>query len=154
MLEMDLKIHPPIVLLLCGALAWVISKIFIHPPLINSFVLLSIAAVLLAIGILLGLSAALQFRRVGTTIDPCRPGDTSDLVIDGAYRVTRNPMYLGLLLVLASWVIFLGNVYASISLFIFVYYITSFQIRPEEQVMASKFGEAYSNYCRKVRRWI
>ena len=154
MSAIELKVHPPIVMLVCALMAWIISRVFIHPPMANTFVLLLVAMIVLGIGILLATLAVLEFRRYDTTIEPTKPEDTSHLVTGGVYKITRNPMYLALLLVLSSWTIFLGNVFAAPILLIFVIYITRFQIRPEERIMASKFGEAYAIYCRKVRRWI
>jgi protein-S-isoprenylcysteine O-methyltransferase Ste14 len=63
-------------------------------------------------------------------------------------------MYLGLLLVLLGFAIWLGNVLAPIMLVAFVLYLTRFQIVPEERVLREKFGEEYAGYMRRVRRWL
>ena len=63
-------------------------------------------------------------------------------------------MYVALLLVLSGWVIYLGSVVGVVTTVLFVAYITRFQIRPEERILALKFGEAYTAYCNEVRRWI
>ena len=154
MSKLELKIHPPIVFACCAGLSWLISKtadyqIEFYPQVKVVIVITTVVA-----GVALAGNAVFQFHRVGTTIEPTKPDDTSALVTRGVYKFTRNPMYLGLLLVLTGWVVFLGNIFGILTLVAFVGYITHFQIRPEERVMASKFGEAYANYCQNVRRWL
>ena len=75
-------------------------------------------------------------------------------MVDGVYRYTRNPMYLGFLWMLFAWGIFLGSLLALIGLPIFVWIITQFQILPEEKVLAEKFGQDYQTYLSEVRRWM
>jgi len=75
-------------------------------------------------------------------------------VTSGIYRYTRNPMYLGLLLILLGWAVFLANIVAFIFLPAFIAYLNRFQIRPEEKAMASLFGQDFANYRSKVRRWL
>jgi protein-S-isoprenylcysteine O-methyltransferase Ste14 len=70
------------------------------------------------------------------------------------YKFTRNPMYLGLLLVLFGWAIFLSNAAAFALLPGFFVYMNRFQIEPEERVLALKFGSEYAAYKAKVRRWL
>jgi len=72
----------------------------------------------------------------------------------GIYRVTRNPMYLGMLLVLVGWAVFLANGLAVIAIALFPAYITRFQIKPEERALTALFGEQYASYSSRVRRWI
>jgi protein-S-isoprenylcysteine O-methyltransferase Ste14 len=76
------------------------------------------------------------------------------LVTTGIYHHTRNPMYVGLLLVLLGWVSFLCSVIALLGLVAFVIYITRFQIVPEERVLLAKFGADYAEYLARVRRWL
>ncbi len=152
MQTLELKIHPPIVLVLCGALAWLISRVAGSVVDVDLPWVIVIAPI--AVGCVLAANAVLEFFRVKTTIHPTHPEETSSLVTNGVFRITRNPMYLGLLLLLIGWVMFLGNVFGIAVLFVFVAYITRFQISPEERIMSSKFGQAYTDYCRHVRRWI
>ena len=83
-----------------------------------------------------------------------KPNSTSSLVISGIYRYTRNPMYLGFVLVLLGWAAFLSNLAALALLPAFVLYINRFQIMPEEHVLASLFPHGYPAYRARVRRWI
>ena len=79
---------------------------------------------------------------------------TSSLVVSGIYKYTRNPMYLGFVLVLLGWAAFLSNLAAFVLLPAFVLYISRFQIRPEERVLASLFPDEYPAYRDQVRRWV
>jgi protein-S-isoprenylcysteine O-methyltransferase Ste14 len=63
-------------------------------------------------------------------------------------------MYLGLLLVLLGWASFLANALAFMFLPLFVLYINRFQIDPEERALVSMFGQDFTNYLSKVRRWL
>ena len=78
----------------------------------------------------------------------------SALVVSGVYKVSRNPMYLGFLLVLFGWGIFLSNLLALLLLPGFVVYLKHFQIGPEEEALRLRFGVQYEMYQRNVRRWI
>ena len=112
-------------------------------------------AILIAIsGFALATISMLEFRRASTTIDPFHPEEASSLVDSGVFRFSRNPMYVGLLLVLIGWSVWLGSYYNLVVLAMFVSYITAFQIKPEEAAMKSLFGEEYDQYRSKVRRWI
>jgi len=75
-------------------------------------------------------------------------------VTDGPFQHTRNPIYLADAVLLAAWLVWLGNMLSVVALPLFVFYLTHFQIRPEERALALKFGEDYRTYCRRVRRWI
>jgi protein-S-isoprenylcysteine O-methyltransferase Ste14 len=95
-----------------------------------------------------------KFRQVGTTISPLKPNKTSSLINSGIYRYTRNPMYLGLLLMLSSIALFLKNFISFLIIPLFILFITKNQILPEEEALENIFGEEYKNYKKKVRRWI
>ena len=83
-----------------------------------------------------------------------RPDSTSSLVVSGIYKYTRNPMYLGFLLVLLGWATFLSNLAALALLPAFVVYMNHFQIGPEERALGSLFAQEYQAYHARVRRWI
>jgi len=94
------------------------------------------------------------FRRARTTIDPVHPDRATTLVAAGIYRYTRNPMYLGFMLLLAGWAALLGSAWALSGPGLLFAWIDVFQIRPEERALRRKFGEDYESYRRQVRRWI
>jgi protein-S-isoprenylcysteine O-methyltransferase Ste14 len=111
------------------------------------------AVVLVCIGQGISIAGMVAFRRAKTTVNPVKASLASSLVIQGVYRYTRNPMYVGLLLTLLAWV-FLANPFAVLWVVVYVLYITRFQIIPEERVLASLFGAEYEAYKGRVRRWV
>jgi protein-S-isoprenylcysteine O-methyltransferase Ste14 len=98
--------------------------------------------------------AIAQFARARTTINPLHPAAASALVDGGVFRLTRNPMYLGLALVLAGLALWLGDGGSAFLVAGFVAYITCFQIVPEERALRANFGEAFDAYAARVRRWL
>lgn len=100
------------------------------------------------------LSGVVSFRRATTTVNPMKPDSTSSLVVSAIYKYTRNPMYLGFLLVLHGWAIFLSNFVALVLLPAFAVYMNRFHIGPEEPALASLFAHEYPVYHARVRRWV
>ncbi|WP_421764919.1 methyltransferase family protein [Ekhidna sp.] len=113
-----------------------------------------ISRIFLASGVLVAFSGIIKFRMKGTTVDPLHPDKATALVSTGIYRYTRNPMYLGMALVLLGGIIRVGNVVGISGLLFFVWYLTQFQVKPEEEALLEIFKEEYQSYCAKVRRWI
>ena len=113
-----------------------------------------IAALAFLAAIAIGVRGVVVFRRHGTTVNPHTPGKTASVVTTDIYARTRNPMYLALGLLLVAWTVFLDNLAAGLGVLVFIVYMNRFQIAPEERVLAEKFGAAYDDYRRKVRRWI
>ena len=150
---LELRIPPPLVMIVVGAAMWLLS---IYAPTLVVAVPWrgAIASVLLAAGGASAIAGAAAFRRFGTTVHPMHPEGTTALVTTGIYRFTRNPMYVGLLLALTAWAAWLSNVLAFLLLPIFVAYISRFQIVPEERALTARFGEEFVDYCRRVRRWV
>lgn len=149
---LELKVPPPLQLLAFGFLMWGLAQL-VPDPAFRLPGLPWVSVTLVLAGIAIGAAGLLEFRRAETTVDPLDPGKASTLVVGGVYRMTRNPMYLGLLFILLGWSLYLGSWVALLGLPLFVIYITRFQIRPEERVMTQIFGEAYIDYCARVRRW-
>ena len=152
-MKLVLKVPPPVQALVCGILMWMIDRQLSGGQL-ESAIQLPMAILFAVSGIVLVVFSMLAFRRASTTVDPFHPKEASQLVVDGFFGYSRNPMYVSLLLVLISWAIWLGSVYNVAVLILFVTYITFFQIKPEEEAMRSLFGETYEHYCSRVRRWI
>lgn len=106
-------------------------------------------------GLALCALGVLPFRSAGTTVNPTRPERASALVTTGIYSVTRNPMYLGMLLVIVAWGLYLANTVGLIMApLAFVLYIDRVQIPREERALASAFGSDYTGYASRVRRWL
>lgn len=102
----------------------------------------------------LGFPAFAAFRRAGTTINPVDVAAASRLVTGGVYRISRNPMYLSLALLLGALALHLADPVAWAGPVIFVAWITRFQIIPEERAMAARFGQDYARYRAGTRRWV
>ena len=150
---LELKIPPPVVALAFGLLMWLASSLA-APVTVPPGYGIGVAAVLASIGVLIDVVSLITFWRARTTINPIKPGKTSALVTGGVYRFSRNPMYLGLLLFLFAWAVYLSSWPALMVVPLFVIYINRFQIRPEERVMLSRFGSEYTSYQARVRRWL
>ena len=152
-LKLDNKVPPPAVALLIAATMWHLSSY--EPALSLSAEMSEILILFLVIvGVSFDVCGLLAFRQLKTTINPMSPNKTSALVTGGIYRLSRNPMYVGLFLFLMAWAIQLSMLWPFIGPVLFVIYITRFQITPEERVMESKFGDEYLIYKNKVRRWL
>ncbi len=100
------------------------------------------------------IAAMIQFRRAQTTVNPHTPESTTALVTSGVYAWTRNPMYVGLSVLLLGWAIELGALSAFLGPLLFVPLIQHVQIRPEEHALRVLFGRDYDQYCRRVNRWL
>ncbi|MBS0465942.1 MAG: isoprenylcysteine carboxylmethyltransferase family protein [Proteobacteria bacterium] len=155
MLNLEHKIPPPVVGLACAALAWWLTKAL--PALILPLpqrLALAVALLLGLGGLALELWGLITFRRHRTTPNPMTPERASTVMQSGPYRLTRNPMYLGVALQLLAWCLYLRSPLALLALAVFLAYITRFQILPEERLLRQKFGSAYEDYLQRVRRWI
>jgi protein-S-isoprenylcysteine O-methyltransferase Ste14 len=151
--KLELKVPPVVVVLATVTLMWVAARL--TPALTRTFGARYILAGFLGCsGLLISYLGVISFRRAKTTVNPLKPHSASSLVASGIYQRTRNPMYLGFLMVLAGWAVLLSNVVAFIFLPLFILYMNRFQIRPEERALATLFGEEFALYRSKVRRWL
>lgn len=113
-----------------------------------------LSGMLIVVGLSFEIFAFSAFRRAKTTVNPLKPENASRLVVTGLYRYTRNPMYLGMLLLLCGLAIGFGNILGILALIAFVLSMNIFQIKPEERALTETFGATYVDYCKQVRRWI
>lgn len=113
-----------------------------------------LVATLAGIGLSFDLLALSGFLQAKTTINPMKPRVTTSVVTTGVYRVTRNPMYLGLTFFLIAWAAYLWAIWALLGPILLIAYLTRFQILPEERVLSAAFGKEYEAYKKKVRRWL
>ena len=152
-MRLEHRIPPPVVglvtALAMGLSTWAWAGSSAWPV-----VRIGLALLLAAVGGAFSLAGLLAFRRARTTVNPLRPERASALVTDGVYRLTRNPMYVGMLLVLLGWAVFLSAPLAWPGPLLFAAYIQRFQIRPEERALTALFGSEYEAFCRSVRRWL
>jgi len=150
---LELKIPPPLVALSAAIAMWSVAS-FVPLPELPPMIRKSVAIAMALAGGAFDIAGALSFRRARTTINPMKPYSTTALVSSGVYRITRNPMYVGLLFVLVSWAVFLSSAWALLGPLAFCLYIGRFQIAPEERVLSELFGNEYLAYKAKVRRWL
>ncbi|MFL0806313.1 MAG: isoprenylcysteine carboxylmethyltransferase family protein [Oceanobacter sp.] len=153
MKKLELLVPPPVIAALLAGLMWLIVP---RVPMISQLpdhhlVLCGIAALA---GIVSALAGVIVVMMNKTTINPHAPQKTSRLVKSGVYRYTRNPMYVGIMLVLASWALYLSHILPLLLLPVFLFYMNRFQVIPEEQILEQHFGDEYVNYKHRVRRWL
>ena len=150
---LELKVPPPVVAILVAALMWLAAR---GTPALRFEVQArrAISMGVVVTGVAVAVAGVVSFTRARTTVNPLKPESTSSLVVSGVYRVSRNPMYVGMLLVLLGWAVLLSNVLAFLIVPAFVLYMNRFQIGPEEAVLSKMFGEEFATYRSRVRRWI
>lgn len=150
---LDHRIPPPVVGAIVAAGMWGVSSVgpaFEIPPVAGYAVI----ALLVAVGIAFDVLGILGFRAARTTVNPLKPEQASTLVTGGVYRVTRNPMYVGMALLLLAWAVYLSALLPFAGIVVFVLYITRFQIQPEERALRQRFGGAYKDYSARAGRWL
>lgn len=147
------KIPPPIIGLCSAACMWLLST---YAPIHHIEIPLNhiLAATLAVMGLTIDLAALWSFKKAKTTVNPINPEKTSKVVTTGIYRYTRNPMYLGMLLLLFAFAIYLNTASPWLIPVLFVWVITVSQIKREEQTLEKLFGQDYVMYKQAVRRWL
>jgi protein-S-isoprenylcysteine O-methyltransferase Ste14 len=148
---MKTKIPPPILALVMIVLIY-LSSFFIESTTFNYQGSLSVLVLIL--GLACAIPSFKLFARYKTTISPLKPSDATALVTEGMYRYSRNPMYLGLLLLTIASTIWFGTWFGIIINILFIFLINFLQIIPEEEALLEIFGEEYEEYRKNVRRWI
>jgi protein-S-isoprenylcysteine O-methyltransferase Ste14 len=145
------RVPPPLIYLVLFGLGAAMHQIvpLTIPPLIPRYVA---ALIFLSGGVLLAGWSNVLFRRAHTSLVPIRP--TTALVVCGPYRLTRNPMYLGLLCVYIGVALWFGVVWALIFVPLVVLAVQHLAIAKEEHYLEQKFGDAYRQYRAHVRRWL
>jgi protein-S-isoprenylcysteine O-methyltransferase Ste14 len=150
--SLELKIPPPLVAAVVAG-AMVAAALWL-PPVLEVPYGVRLGGALVLAGACFDLAGLRAFRKAHTTINPLWPDRAAAVVTTGVYRVTRNPMYLGLVLILLGLALYLASPWAVLGPPVFVAYITRYQIQPEERVLAAHFGAPYTAYCAQVRRWL
>ena len=145
------KIPPPILVLILVSSNYFSSKKIDLIHLQNQDL---ISIIILLIGILILINPIFKFIKSKTTIDPIKFKKVNKLIISGIYKYSRNPMYLGLLMIVISTSIFYLNIFSITTPILFYFWINRFQIKREEIFLTEKFGKEYSLYKAKTRRWL
>lgn len=148
---LELKIPPLVIAFVFGVLIWIMPTPYKIDNTIFSY---GASIILFSIGSIISILGVWEFKKQKTTVNPMNPQDCNSLVIKGIYKYTRNPMYLGFLFWLLSLGLFFRNPISIFIIIIFVAYMNTFQIVPEERVLQEKFGEEYLEYNKCVRRWL
>jgi protein-S-isoprenylcysteine O-methyltransferase Ste14 len=150
---LELKV-PPLVLVLVLAVAMWFAAMQLPSLAITLPWRHGLAVTISGVGILLILAGGYAFEQAKTTVNPTTPAAASSVVTSGVYRFSRNPMYVGFLLELIGWAIFLSHTLPFLLLPVYVAYMNRFQITPEERALSAKFGDEYEAYKQSVRRWL
>lgn len=147
------RIPPPVYALTAAFLMWLLNAYLplVHLPYGS---LNKLGLVLIVLALLADIWSLLLFFRAHTTPNPMKPQNSSQLVTTGLYRYTRNPMYVGMLVMLLGWAIYIGSLSPFFILPLFVWVINTQQILPEEKFLTEKFGASYRAYIQSVPRWL
>ena len=145
------KIPPPLVALTFGFLINYTKNIFPKIEIKNEIIF---GSFMIISGLIIILSAIILFKKYQTTISPLNPSNATKLITDGIYKFSRNPMYLGLLLVLVGISTILNPIGGFFLIPLFILYLNFFQIIPEENAMVDLFKDEFLEYKKNVRRWI
>lgn len=155
---LELKIPPVLLLLFClvsaYCLTWLIPAASFLQASSTHWLHMTICSFVTFMGTGFIVAGVLSFKRHHTTVNPLQPQTSAHLVQTGIYQVTRNPMYVGFVLILLAWLIYLAHAIAIFLLPCLMIYLTYFQIIPEERFLNTKFGAAFEQYCHRVRRWL
>ncbi len=151
--RLELKVPPVVVFILALGLMW--ASVVLLPSLAFELPFRTLLVMICVGGSgYIGIAGVLEFRRHQTTVNPHTPNNASTIVQTGIFRYTRNPMYLGLVVLLIGAMLYWQNVASAWVIVAFIGYLSRFQITPEECILTEKYGSQYTDYLHKVRRWI
>ncbi len=136
----------------CGLLAMALLHLLVPGPRLVHWPWRWLGVIPILDGLLLNLWADRLFKRHKTEVKPFR--ESTSLVVEGPFRISRNPMYLGGALIFIGAALLFGTVTPWIVVPVMAYLALAHFILPEEEDMERQFGEAYREYKKKVRRWI
>jgi len=145
---------PPLALVAAFAVAIALASVYVPLVLVPIPGHEYAAAALVFVGLSVAAAGVHQFRRARTTVNPLSPQKTSTVVSSGLYRWSRNPMYLGMALVLLGLAAWASALSGYLLVPGFCAYLTRFQIIPEEKALLAAFGPAFARYMATVRRWV
>ncbi|TDF39746.1 isoprenylcysteine carboxylmethyltransferase family protein [Alteromonadaceae bacterium M269] len=153
MTALENKVPPPLICIFSALLMWWLSSLS-APFALDEAIRRALIFLFLGLGVIVCVAGIIEFKRVKTTVNPLKPETASSLVNSGVYRISRNPMYLGMALILLAFAVYLSSVISLLGIIVFVFYMNKFQIVPEEKAIEGLFGDDYILYKSKVRRWI
>ncbi len=144
---------PPVVMTVSAAGMWA-SRWLADGRWQGHLSILLAATALAVASVAIMLSASLAFRQAGTTLHPQKLQQVNVLIVSGLFQFSRNPVYLGQVLLLAAWALVLGGGGVWLGWLFYFAYLDRVQIPREEQFLATRFGADYTAFCRRVRRWL
>jgi protein-S-isoprenylcysteine O-methyltransferase Ste14 len=145
------KIFPPTYLLMSIIVMIALHFLFPVATLIASpWTIFGIVPI--GLGVTLNLVADRMFRQAKTTVKPL--AESTVLVTGGVFRFSRNPMYVGFVLILGGIAVVMGSLTPFLAPLLFVCLMNRLFISPEERMLEAKFGQTYRDYKKQVRRWI
>lgn len=145
------NVHPPVVALMFIVIAYFLGR-FVPIPVVAPMSVRNVGLLLTFIGFLLGVGAFMEFRKARTTLDP--HGSVKQVVTSGIYRFTRNPIYLGFLLMVIGLPLNSGLMWGLIMSPLYIIMMTRLVIEREEAYLEKKFKDQYTTYRSRVRRWL
>ena len=148
---MSNKIPPPIVTLFFGLCIYLSRPYF---PEFSFSILNSLSTISFVLGITVFATAVSSFKRQNTTVNPISIEKASSLVVNGVFKYSRNPMYLGMLFILLGLTFKFNLIGGLLFTSLFMIFISKFQIKPEEAAMEKLFDQEWKNYIKNVRRWL
>jgi protein-S-isoprenylcysteine O-methyltransferase Ste14 len=148
---LELRVPPAVLVLLFAGAMWITTR---SRPVFAFGTFQIVALLLFGLGIFFCVAGVAAFRKAQTTVDPTTPEAAARIVTQGIYRISRNPMYTGFLLLLFGWAVFLAHPLGFAFPALFIAYLNRFQIGPEERSLGRKFGTAYQVYRRATPRWL
>lgn len=151
--KLELRVPPPLVMLLFMVTVFGFDKIMPFTLFYLPWLTYASVISLVTLGGVIALWGVKEFKDAKTTVNPLKPESSSSLVSSGIYQYTRNPMYLGLLLILLSAVVYTQHPLGLVSTLGFVAYMNRFQIEPEEKMLVKLFGDEFADYVNQVKRW-
>ena len=148
---MSNKIPPPIVTLFFGLCIYLSRPYF---PEFSFSILNSLSTISFVLGITVFATAVSSFKRQNTTVNPISIEKASSLVVNGVFKYSRNPMYLGMLFILLGLAFKFNLIGGLLFTSLFMIFISIFQIKPEEAAMEKLFDQEWKDYIKNVRRWL
>lgn len=152
-MTLELKIIPPVQLIISAVLMVSLAS-YLPQYQFELAIRLPLVMLIILAASVIGILALYDFHKHQTTFHPHTPEKTSKVVNTGVFAYSRNPMYLSLALILTALAVYLQNYPSFTIILLFIWYITRFQIIPEERMLNKLFPSNYQAYCQKVRRWL
>ncbi|HEY5731291.1 MAG TPA: isoprenylcysteine carboxylmethyltransferase family protein [Anaerolineales bacterium] len=147
----EVKIHPPVLALIYLVIVYLVKR-YIPISLVVPDVLRNIGITLVVIGIMLGFGVVWEFGKSRTTLNP--HGSVTSIVTSGVFRFSRNPIYLGFVLMLIGFPLYTGTYWGLFFAPLLVISFNELVIQYEEAYLEKKFGDEYTSFKSRVRRWL